>query len=395
MPPKKSPQKELTIEEARKLFFENPDRNPYTGAKIQYKKGGYNKLVGTLGDPELQSKKTKKSKVESEDSEPKTKKTKKSKPESADESEPRTKKTKKSKVEPDDEPETKKTKKSKQVEEELETKKTKKSQPEPEDSEPKTKKTKKPAPESTKKTKEPEPDEESEPKTKKTKKSKPEPEESEPKTKKTKKSAPEKKKYLFDSEEAANEAKSESGDYLTMNIDELKDKKLDATFWQQRFAYHQLPLLKEHTKTKDWIDDYKKVEKAKVEALKLVKVAIVTGSKDYCLINFNVDDADLFNSLTTEGGVTLKCEFNANGKLGHYTDPNYEWKILKQTEDEETAEDEVILFSKVLEIVITAIYHNIKMYNTNHTLSRSEAMEEDQHDVIAAYTMADYIQLWG
>ena len=436
--------KEKEFERLKAAFFEDPNTDPVKGTTVRYGMKPYQALVTLYGDPyEHKPRETKtpgkKTPAKTKQEEPK--KTKKSKNESEEDDEPKkTKKSKKNESEEDDEP--KKTKKSKNAsEKDDKPKKTKKSKNESEedDKPKKTKKSKNESEEEPKKTKKSknESEEDDEPKKtkkskneeepKKTKKSKNESEEEEPKkTKKSKESEeePKKTKNSKKNEEDEESKKSEveskgksedknSVDFDTINMpinkimarcktDKAFEKTCNKEFWKLKFYNDYLPVMNECTKSGDWYNEYKTTKAAQEEALKLVKVAIVTG-KNSCQINMDLY-AQFFNLLPElmiagkdekDCKINIECEFDEDGYLGHYTYPDNENWVISFGDSEDTSA--TCLFSEVLLFLTKIQYHiqnneEIEITNDEGPLSR-KAVEDAGDEAIkqlVAYKMADY-----
>ena len=349
---------EKEFERLKASFFEDTSKDPKTGDTVRYNMKPYKALVAIYGDPYEHN------------SRPVKKTTPKTNPEQA-------KKTEKS-----EEPkENKKSEEPKKTKKSEEPKKTKKSEEEPK----KTKKSEEP-----KKTEEEPKKTEEEPK--KTKKSKEKP-------KKTKKDESEESKKNDESEEEFK--------ILELSIDKIVkkcksdkafEKRCNKDFWILKFHHDHLPIMNEHTKSGDWAKEIYLSKKAKSEALKLVKVAIITGITS---CNINVELSTQFVSLLPERmnkeecKVSIECHFDEDECLGHYTYDDHSWTM---TIDEDATQ---CVFSEVLMFLTKVQYHilndeDIEVTNDNGPLKRKDVEEAGDNAIkqLIAYKMADYNELY-
>ena len=419
----KMTKQEKEFERLKAEFFNDDSINPHTGDKVRYGMGPYQKLVAEFGNPwsgkvrpKTPAKKTvsvetsKKSKSgESEDEKKKTKKSKKT--DVTEESNEKVSK-KKSKNVSAEEPVKKRKSKNVEVSDEESNEKVskKKSKKDVTEDPAKKRKSKKNVEESNEKV------------SKKTKKSKDESEQSQekPKKKKSKTEDSETKKAKV---EEADEAKSKTSgeepvedayNTMQMTIQEIsdkckKDKKFEKSctseFWQLKFKHDNLPVMNQCVKSGDWIKEYKDTKNAQSEALKMVKVAIVTG-ENCCTMNIELDEKfsnclpeNLIKEVTST--INIMCPFDeTEGHLGRYCDmDNGTWTMSSNTQGNEDGTEMSCVFREVLLFLTKLQYHmlnneEIEITNDNGPLSR-KAVENDDNSIqqLIAYKMADYNEI--
>ena len=403
----KKSKKEKEFEKLKAAFFEDPSTDPVKGTNVRYGMKPYQALVAIYGDPyehkpreKTPAKKTPPKNKKSEEETPK----KKSKKDS--EEEVLKKKSKKS--EEDEVPKKKKSKKSEEDEEVPKKKKSKKDSEEEEEV-PKKKKSKKNSEEEVLKKKSKKESEEEVLKKKSKKDS--EEDEEEPKEKQSEETPKKNKKESKDKSEG--KTSTEEGMDLTtldMSIDKIitkckTDKAFEKTcnkeFWKLKFHQDQLPVMNECSKSGDWVKEYKNTKAAQTEALKMVKVAIVTG-KTSCQLNIDLN-GQFFNLLPElmiankdekDCKINIECEFDEDEHLGHYTYPDHNWNISFMDED---ATLNNYPFKDVLMFLTKIQYHiqnneDIEITNDEGPLTRNavEDAGEEACKQLIAYKMADY-----
>ena len=392
--------KEKEFEKLKAAFFEDPSTDPVKGTNVRYGMKPYQALVAIYGDPyehkpreKTPAKKTPpKNKKSEEDEVPK----KKSKKDSEEEEEEEEEVPKKKKSKKDSEEEVPKKKKSKKDSEE-EVPKKKKSKKDSEEEVPKKKKSKKDSEEVPKKKKS---EEDEVPKEKQSEKELDE----EPKEKQSEETPKKNKK------EPTNKSEGMDLNTLDMSIDKIitkckTDKAFEKTcnkeFWKLKFHHDQLPVMNECNKSGDWVKEYKNTKAAQTEALKMVKVAIVTG-KTSCQLNIDLN-GQFFNLLPElmiankdekDCKINIECEFDEDEHLGHYTYPDHSWNISFMDED---ATLNNYPFKDVLMFLTKIQYHiqnneDIEITNDEGPLTRNavEDAGEEACKQLIAYKMADY-----
>ncbi len=262
----------------------------------------------------------------------------------------------------------------------------------------------------------------SEEESKKTKKVKKDSEEEPKKTKKVKKDSEEepKKSEELNSNEESKEVKSvkKSGvsedtniefNILDMPIDKIVkkcksdkvfEKSCNTDFWKLKFHHDHLPIMNDHKKSGNWINEYHLSKNAQSEALKLVKVAIITGTTA-CDINveLNAQCVGLLPERMCQEEacqVVIACDFDEDNHLGHYTyTDNDKWTMTIENKEN------TCLFSEVLMFLTKVVYQiindeNIEVFNDNGPLKRKDVEEagDDAVKQLIAYKMADYNELY-
>jgi len=183
--------------------------------------------------------------------------------------------------------------------------------------------------------------------------------------------------------------------------------------WKQKFEDEHLPLLKYHDKEENWQTEYDKTIIAKTEALKLVKVALVTTKDQMFTIKMDLGTNlitylpyDVRGNAKNGGEVHLRCLFNNDKYLGHYTDlnnKNWTMSFIEEDEDETTIGEQSLLFKDVLMFLTVIQYYimhkkeYIKITTDNgDVLSRSDLSSNNKvmFPMIVAYRMADYDHLF-
>jgi len=187
-------------------------------------------------------------------------------------------------------------------------------------------------------------------------------------------------------------------------------QQVNNQFWRQRFDLDELPLISIKSQTQDWLDEYEKLTNAKKEALKLVKVALVTTkTPTFFTLQFNIKPhlidylpPNMPKKALHEGEVHIRCLLNEDTWLGHYTAPDYnQWRIafIEENEDEETVEEiqqsfkAILLFLTVIQYFIMYKKELIQIKSEDGVmLSRQDLNPKDKNmfPSVVAYRMADY-----
>ncbi len=441
----KMTKEEKEIDRLRKIFFENAQAtppkyiDPRKGTNVRYGLKPYLKLVEEFGDPhENNPRKTPKKPTPSKDGSDEDKK-KKKKNESEEEVDKKKKKKKNESMEDEEVDKKKKKKKNESMEdEEVDKKKKKKKNESMEEEVDKKKKKKKnesmeeEVDKKKKKNENMEDDEEVDKKKKKKKNESMEDEEVDKKKKKKKnESIEEKKNESMKDEEnidivdkkkkkknesmEKSEKKNDEGDdagedvnikILEMSIDTIMkqcknkefEKKCDKKFWELKFNHDRLPIMHEWKKSGDWAKEYKHAKAAQVEALKMVKVAIVLGTTGVQMsMNLNEEQVKLLpERLCCEEAnidISIECEFDEDQHLGHYTHlDNNTWTINVGEEQHICVFSEVLMFLTKLHYLIMN-EEDIDITNDEGSLIRKNVEDEKLEKQLIAYKMADIMEL--
>jgi len=204
-------------------------------------------------------------------------------------------------------------------------------------------------------------------------------------------------KNSIDDVEKSDEEKSKyenikSNILLFTSIDKLvfmnknSIEECDETFWIRKFDNDALPVIKKQDNFESWVKHYKKVEQAKIEIIKLVKVAIVT-STPLITIKFKLDKkySHLLPNMNTEenGDVIINCNLVKTKPLP-YLNLDYTWTISFEVEDnyDDTVEQVEVTFRDILLLLTSLEYYmmyeqlDMVIVSDDFILSRKELTDK-------------------
>jgi hypothetical protein len=185
--------------------------------------------------------------------------------------------------------------------------------------------------------------------------------------------------------------------------------KVNTAFWKDKFEVDHLPLLKTHKKDQDWIVEYIETEKAKKEAIKLVKVSMCLAKEAVFSLKMDIGShlveylpKQVVKNAVNGGQVHILCLFNEDKWLGNYidlTNKNWSMSFEEDNGDDTTIDvvgvvfEDVLSFLTVIEYQIMVKKELIQITTDDGVmLSRQDLFPQSKNDypAVVAYRMADF-----